>query len=407
MDHASGIPVLSGFGATRFRSRLLAARALAAAAVLATAAAGGAATAEPADEECLACHDGLTGDDGSPVAADLGSLPDSIHGMLGLSCVDCHADLAGAELPHDDALPPADCSTCHDDAVSAWRSSIHADLASCADCHGAHDILPADDSTSPTNHFRIAATCGSCHGTEVGTGLADRIHGEALTGKGLNVAPSCATCHGFHDIRAVDDPESRVAHAAIPDACGSCHEAVEATWTGSVHGMRLAEGDETAAVCSSCHLVHGAPGEGHPPWRVAVIEECGTCHEQSFETFADTFHGKVTALGFERVAGCADCHGSHDILPAEHPESRVGEARLLETCRSCHPRARPKFADYQPHPDKHDPETPVLFWSAKLMHLLLLGVFGFFFLHTALWVPRSFLERRRQRREAQARGPRR
>jgi cytochrome c553 len=55
--------------------------------------------------------------------------------------------------------------------VEAYESSVHGrairagkmNAAVCNDCHGVHDILPADDPRSPVFKFRVASTCGECH----------------------------------------------------------------------------------------------------------------------------------------------------------------------------------------------------------------------------------------------------
>ena len=38
--------------------------------------------------------------------------------------------------------------------------------ATCADCHGSHDIKPSADPASRTHHLHAADTCGRCHGDE-------------------------------------------------------------------------------------------------------------------------------------------------------------------------------------------------------------------------------------------------
>jgi hypothetical protein len=130
-----------------------------------------------------------------------------------------------------------------------------------------------------------------------------------------------------------------------------------------------------------------------------VIRECGTCHAESLETYRDTFHGKATTLGLARTAKCADCHGAHDVQPASDPRSRVARANIVATCRQCHPAATPAFAQFHPHADVQNRERfPRLYWASLLMTGLLAGVFGFFGLHTLLWLPRSLLERLRHGR---------
>jgi hypothetical protein len=121
-----------------------------------------------------------------------------------------------------------------------------------------------------------------------------------------------------------------------------------------------------------------------------VLAECASCHPESRRTFRDTFHGQETQLGFMRVATCADCHGAHAIFPKSDVRSTVSSARRLETCQSCHPGANDSFAKYDPHADRYNrARNPLLFYAAKFMHALLIGVFGFFGIHTVLWASRA------------------
>lgn len=383
-----------------------------------------AALAQLTDEDCLACHedDTLEREDGTSVYVDVEALAASFHGEMGLACTDCHADLAESEeIPHPSELAAAACADCHDDAASEYAKGDHAKAhaagedaglaATCADCHGGHDIEPSDDPESRTYHLNVAATCGRCHGDpetiekagieagDVTAAFADSIHGRALSSAGLLVAPNCVTCHGSHAVHGGDDPESRVARERIPETCGSCHAGVEQLYAGGVHGRALAEGNTGAAVCTDCHSAHHIERPNLAGWRLDVVNECGTCHEESVHSYRATFHGKVTALGFTRVATCADCHGAHDILPSEEPASRTSDARRAETCAQCHPGASANFARYDPHADPTDRDrNPMLHYTARFMHVLLAGVFSFFGLHTALWLPRSWRERRRQER---------
>jgi len=56
-------------------------------------------------------------------------------------------------------------------AVGSYLNSYHGlatqggltTVANCASCHGAHDIKPSSDPTSPINKANLAATCGKCH----------------------------------------------------------------------------------------------------------------------------------------------------------------------------------------------------------------------------------------------------
>lgn len=378
--------------------------------------------APPSNDDCLACHgDAETKHgDGRPLAPDLPRFGASVHGEAGVACVDCHADLAHAtEFPHADKLAPATCTACHGDQAAEYASSVHAGAqgraagargARCADCHGMHDILPAKDAASRTNHFNLPRTCGACHGDperirkgtvpggDIVARYHDSIHGRALEKSGLNVAPNCGNCHGSHAIRAHTDPQSRVFRANVPATCGTCHEGVRAHYDASVHGTQVKAGNAAAAVCNDCHSTHGIQAAA-PAWRLEVISECGTCHKESLRTYRDGFHGQASALGFTRVAACADCHTAHDILPPSDPRSSVAATRLVLTCGRCHAKANARFVKFDPHADPGDPRKgAAVHYTAAFMKVLLIGVFAFFGVHTALWFPREVWDRRRKRR---------
>ena len=366
------------------------------------------------NDDCMMCHSDadLTREDGTKIGVDQEAFEASVHGWA--SCTDCHADLSGddAEIPHAAELAPAACAGCHADQVALYDKGIHAQArangktmaADCADCHGAHDIRPADDPTSRTYHQNLPETCGNCHGNsrlileaqievgDVASKFHDSIHGEALIKKGLVVAPNCSDCHRAHDILRKENPESPVSRAHIPDTCGKCHVGIRPVYENSVHGMAVSAGNGGAPTCVQCHTAHAIGRVDTSGWQLEVLSECGTCHAESLRTYRDTFHGQVTSLGFTRVAKCSDCHGFHDILPQSNPGSRVSEARRVETCRQCHPGVNANFAAYDPHADKRDYErNPFLHLAYKFMQFLLIGVFAFFGLHTAMWFGRSLI----------------
>jgi hypothetical protein len=366
----------------------------------------------PTDEDCLTCHSDPDAKraDGRPVFVKVEAWKASVHGQAGLSCTDCHASLAKAELPHDDKVAPVDCATCHEDAVKLYKASVHArpgkdgrPNAVCGGCHGLHDILGSKDPASRTRHLEVAKMCETCHGkSRAGRTFDDSIHGQALIKKGLVVAPNCATCHGHHDILPPSEAESKVARAKVPALCGSCHTGIDQIYEQSIHGQQLKAGNPRAPVCTSCHSTHGIAATGRA-WQVEVAKECGTCHTTSAATYRDTFHGKVRELGFTRGAVCADCHGSHDIQPEKDPRSRVSAARRVETCQRCHQGVNANFAAYDPHADPDLPDrNPMLHYTSRFMKLLLGGVFAFFGTHTLLWLPREVRARRAARKGGHA-----
>ncbi|HSK09356.1 MAG TPA: cytochrome c3 family protein, partial [Vicinamibacterales bacterium] len=345
----------------------------------------------PTNDDCMACHadPALTGSGDRSVAVNAEKFGASIHGLAGVACVDCHRDLAAmTELPHPEKLAPASCGACHEPAVQAYEAGIHARArktgdnpvaARCADCHGAHDILPSGDPDSRTYHLNLPGTCGACHqndelvkqGRIAGSDVSrfqDSIHGVALSRSGLLSAPNCADCHGFHDIKPRDDPASRVFRTNVPGTCGNCHEGIERQYNIGAHGSALTSGNPIAPSCSTCHTAHAVTRTESDSWQLQVLNECGGCHVEAIRTYRDTFHGQVTQLGFVRVATCASCHGAHDIFPQEDPRSRVSDARLVETCGTCHPGSNPSFVKYDPHADRDNRErNPFLYYASTFM----------------------------------------
>ena len=312
-------------------------------------AAGQPATTAPANDDCLACHgdSAATRDDGRSIAVDAGVFDASTHGPM--ACVDCHADLATLrDFPHGGKLAKVECGSCHDDIRSKYRDSIHA---------------------------------------------------YAKEKAGLIVAPACADCHGRHDIKRHTESTSRVYHTRVPDTCGSCHAGIKEHFDTSIHAAALKKGDSRAPSCADCHTAHAIQRADTDRWRLAATAECGSCHAGVVDSFLRTFHGKVTELGFARVAACADCHDAHDIRRASDPASKVSKARLVSTCAKCHEGANERFVKYDPHPNPSDySRSAVLWWANRFYWVLIPACFGFFGLHSALWFRRAAREQRERGR---------
>jgi hypothetical protein len=137
-----------------------------------------------ANQKCLSCH-------------TVDSLSASVHATL--SCTDCHQIVSTErtkDLPHQKKkdIPPANCTAkCHrenhlpkpGESPVYYPDSVHGraflergiqDVAKCWDCHGIHDIRPADDPLSKVNPGNLSKTCGKCH-AGAGTNFAKgKIH---------------------------------------------------------------------------------------------------------------------------------------------------------------------------------------------------------------------------------------
>lgn len=336
------------------------------------------------------------------------------------SCKGCHGK---HDIRRKEDFPQFVCKNCHSDSYEVYKDSVHgkaaikegkhSDIATCHDCHGGHAIFKTNDPRSSVYHLNLPHTCGKCHASEQ---LAkkhnipisnayqlymDSIHGRAITKSGLLVSANCTDCHGGHNIRKHTDPKSTISRENVSKTCGKCHAGIVEVYKESIHGKLLLEGNPNAPTCISCHTSHQIQRADVPRWQLEVISECGTCHKESRTTYKDSYHGKITALGFTRVAKCADCHGSHDIQKKSDPRSRVSDKRLIETCSSCHPGANENFVKFICHADPTNKEKyPILFYTLFFMTGLLVAVFGFFTVHTVLlWLPRSWIERLKNKKK--------
>ena len=377
-----------------------------------------AATAKPPvlpNSECMDCHEAEFKPRKKGQAPEwIGVKPEvfakSVHGKL--NCVDCHVTIA--ETPHPSKLPPAQCATCHAPAAGQYEKSIHgishlmgaSDAASCASCHGTHDMAPVKQADSPVFKLNLPKTCGTCHDnakltrdyrmgkTEAAGHYLDSIHGKALIKMGLIVAPSCNDCHGVHDIKRSIDKDSHSNHANIAKSCGKCHVGIEDTYNASVHGQLLVKGDKKGPVCTDCHSAHDIEKPATAHFKGLSDQSCGKCHQDRLEHYRETYHGKAMALGQPNVASdvaaCYDCHGHHDVFPVSDPRSRLSKDKIVGTCAQCHAGVNQQFTTYQPHANPLDGVNyPILNKVFLFMTVLLIGTFGFFGLHTLFWLFRS------------------
>lgn len=350
---------------------------------------------------CLKCHDapGLKSEAGKTVTVTADEFQRSAHRKL--DCAACHTSALTAKHTPDALGPvsPKVCQDCHADEFKDIAASIHGRRAegekAIKDCMGCHDSLhkvrkegdPASN-LSPVNQIK---TCGACH-DEMMVNYESSVHARALLKAGLTTAaPSCASCHGKHDIREKADGKAKTSHANIPETCGACHSGILAEWKNSAHGAALT-GDKKGPVCSTCHSPHAVKRPDTAAVRHQMSDGCGSCHEKLTAAFKDSFHGKATSLNNRKAAACADCHTPHANLPASDPRSSVHRDNLAKTCGACHKSVNASFLTFDPHANPADPKrNTYVYWIWLGMTGLLLGVFAFFGLHGLLWLQRAFV----------------
>jgi formate dehydrogenase gamma subunit len=277
-----------------------------------------------------------------------------IFGLLIALVVAC----GSAGLAQDEGVEPIDssaCVDCHEESVHGTliakdlENSSHAFLE-CLDCHEDKDTFPHREASD----FAVGDdSCRMCH---YEAGEVYTMHGRGKVGETPDV-PTCADCHGDHDILSANVKRSRTHPSNLPATCGACHSDLNLTkkyqilidhpievYQSSVHGQATAGGVPVAATCNDCHSTGGSAhrilGPGDPESRINhfnIPETCGQCHRGIADEYLEGIHGKFAARGETDAPVCTDCHGEHGILSPDDPRSPVSHARMAEqTCSPCH-----------------------------------------------------------------------
>jgi cytochrome b subunit of formate dehydrogenase len=344
---------------------------------LAGASAGAADQAAPGfpNEACLGCHgnEGFGAPDPDGKMRPLHVLKDkfeqSVHGKR--LCVECHQDIT--EIPHQKGVRRVSCVSCHqqlwETAKQEGKTKEFARLGV---------VVDEIDRYMKSIHARPHK--------------ADQSYTNA----------TCYDCHNAHYVYPPGSPGRAEWRLSIPDVCGRCHEGQRADYLDSVHGrLVIGNANPAAPICSDCHTTHDVDRPRLDAIRLTILRNCGSCHKENFKSFLDTYHGKVTALGYTYTATCFDCHGNHDIQRVSHPRSTVHQNNRLQTCQTCHANATAGFVTFQPHANTRDFERyPYMWITAKFMMVLIIGVFLFFWTHTALWFYREYKDRKEGKHKA-------
>ena len=291
------------------------------------------------------------------------------------------------------AIDPATCLGCHSNKISVrdFAASVHGKNG-CTSCHV--------DITNLLKHMKgeikvQKVQCERCHKKE---------NAEHYTSVHVSKGVMCANCHTDIHTHTYWKNDKR----KVVAKCIQCHDK-EAVYQKSVHGKGVAAGNMDSAACNDCHNLHAIQKLGsEKEHREFHTKVCLKCHSDEkmmarnkvdnvkVKSYMESYHGKNYRLGFpEKVAGCADCHTAHAVLPENDPKSTVNPANLVKTCGQCHTRATPLFTKYYAHGEPNDREKyPTLFYTFAGMTGLLVGTFSVFWVHTLLWMFRGFIENR-------------
>jgi len=381
------------------------------------------------DRDCLKCHEQadvhkIVGADTLSLYVDRAEIAESIH--QNIPCVKCHSDVDVRLHRPCETSARVDCSSCHakisDEYFASGHGEAHmagvAEAPYCTTCHGGHGAKAHSDDDAPTYRASVPTLCGDCHRSEgqapavaelaeidAAADYATSVHGRGLTEKGLLPSAICIDCHSSHLVLKHTDERSSVSEKNLPATCATCHRGIYKQFIKSVHFSSDGEDAEAKLPnCADCHSSHTIGDVEKEKFVHEVTDQCGSCHKHLGETYFETMHGKAYHLGYLDAAKCSDCHGAHEILGVNDPNSTVGFRNIVSTCQKCHEDANMRFTGYLTHATHHDPvKYPILYYTYWAMTLLLIGVFSFFGIHTLLWLPRSF-EQFRERRRAKKEG---
>jgi predicted CXXCH cytochrome family protein len=330
--------------------------------------------AQETETYCLSCHSDPNLKTTLPSGETLSlyispeQLKDSVHSPNGIECEACHTNITTYPHPKIDYQNVRElsrsyysaCQKCHPDNYTKTMDSMHAQAAEagnldapiCTDCHGSHYVHPPDQPRT-----LIPSTCGNCHSEEYSI-YQSSIHGNALIQESNPDVPVCTTCHGVHNIQ---DPRTQQFRVEEPDLCASCHANQEMM---SKYGLSA---DVYDLYSLSWHGVDVSVYDARWP----------TIQHNS--------------------AVCTDCHGIHDILNPDDPNSSVNPKNLLVTCQKCHPGVGPNWTGaWTGHYEISLDRTPFLYyvdWFYSIFTPMILWICG---IYVALQIIRLIVSRARR-----------
>ena len=208
---------------------------------------------------------------------------------------------------------------------------------SCIDCHSAMDgkLGVTQEKFSQDIHAQKGLTCVSCHGGDASSYDPAQAMGRAAGFKGKvdrkQIPALCGSCHSNPNLMRTYNPSLRT------DQLDQYHT--------SVHGKRLAGGDDKVAVCVDCHSVHDIRPPSDPRSTVNpvnVAKTCSRCHSDSvymkpygiptdqFANYSTSVHHDALAVrGDLSAPTCTTCHGNHGATPP-------GVDKVQNVCANCH-----------------------------------------------------------------------
>ena len=329
-------------------------------------------------------------------------------GIDNSTCLACHG-----QPDQQMVLPSGEILYLSIDEDGYYHSTHGADGYACVQCHTTHTEYPHEPVTAQTlREYKLEQyqVCARCHQEKYSDHL-DGVHAQALANGNENAAV-CTDCHGSHYVGDPQDPRSR-----IPQTCEQCHSEISSNYEHSVHGSALiGEGNPDVPSCTDCHGAHNVQGPSNQSFKPDSPLLCAECHADPelmekygistnvFDTYVADFHGTTSILFEPEIEGqelntpvCIDCHGVHDILSPDDPDSTVMKDNLLTTCQKCHPDATSNFPSswlghYEPDREKY----PLVFYVDLFYKIFIPLVLGFMLLFVVTDAVRRIINKSRE-----------
>lgn len=328
---------------------------------------------KPGSDNCLGCHGisdfAMPSAEGTKRGLEIHPKEYSSGVHTVLKCVDCHTEID--RIPHQVVKEiKVDCISCHE---RKWGEALHARV---------------------TENYKYLGTVVK----QIDL-YKNSIHAQPRKDDPSRPKAYCSDCHRAHYISPINSKRGEPGRLKIPDLCGKCHVKQREAYAKSVHGNEvLGKKNADAAVCVDCHTTHAINKTKADNAKLIIGKNCGNCHEKSIATYMETYHGQVNTLGEAHTAKCYDCHGSHEIKRIKDPASTMHVNNRQETCAKCHKGADKGFVTFEPHGNTHDfKRYPEMYVVSKFMIGLLISVFTFFWLHSALWFYAEYRDRKRRK----------
>ena len=235
----------------------------------------------------------------------------------------------------------------------------------------------------------IRNTCGDCHDVDESAKALHFNQGEEDPDPETS---DCLSCHLGKTNPFNSDGQIRATSVQLTDEhCTSCHFDVADEMAEGAHANQDKKpGDHPT--CITCH-----DAKGHSVASLSGLDRrrktelCSGCHRErdrmehyglraeAVSSYEHSFHGKsLLRFGKEDSAGCADCHGYHNVSAFNGGAALADRRAVNEICSRCHAGAGINFSmSGANHLGLKMEESPILRIEHLFLKVLTYGVLVF------------------------------